>query len=151
MPTRVTRKLPSKTAWRVEWKGDEVDKEAIELTRQVMGEMMLNAERAAKARLWSPKHGVDTSTMKNRTHVSQFRFAWASEHIEPVEGGGVDLGGKVVLPNLIGKKLSLELGCGQDYTIYYHQKYDRFLRIPFDEWTAKIKTEVEQVWAQNFS
>ena len=54
-----------------------------------MTDLMLDAEKASRSRLY-PGHGVDTGTMRNRTHIAAQGHNWSGEHIDPVDGGGPD-------------------------------------------------------------
>src|SRR4051812_25061080 len=81
----------------------------------VMASQMFAAEMAAKASL-SPGHGVDTGSMKRRTHVAEPGYPWAEDHVEPTENTA-PLGNIIVLPSMMRGKIALELGCGQNYTI----------------------------------
>ena len=151
MPSRI-RMLPKKRSsegrgvgYRLAWKGDELLMQATHGAGVVMAAQLFAAEQNAKADLY-PGHEYDTGTMQRRTHVAQPKYNWDADHVEPTSTTE-ELGGKIVLPDFVrGKKLALELGCGQKYTIFYHQMYYPFLRIHFEKAMVDFKSKVEDVW-----
>lgn len=145
-----SRLLPGRSAYRMNWLGGAVQEKAETVAKSVMLKRMRAAEEESKKRLY-PNHGVETSTMKHRVHIAPGGFKWATEHIEPVAGGGPELRSKANLsPSWIGNAYILELGVGQKYAIFYHQKHDPFLRIPFDKAMRGFKSEVEREWRASF-
>lgn len=146
----MARLLPKRSASRLVWNGNAVSEKAETLAKRVMVKLMVKAEKESKRRL-KPGRGVETSTMRNRTHVAPGGHGWSSEHIEPVAGGGPDLAsGGDIEPSKIRGKWSLELGCGQRYAIFYHQKHDAFIRIPFGLAMKTFKEKVNAEWQANF-
>lgn len=109
---------------------------------------MYRAAIDARARLY-PGHGVDTGTMKKRTHVAKPGNDWNGEHVEP-HVGAPGIPNRWLLPTKLRNNYALELGCGQNYTIYYHQKKDAFLRIPFEDAMADFLRLVEYAWKSAF-
>jgi hypothetical protein len=114
----------------------------------VMASTMLEAEQVAKASL-TPGHGVDTGSMQRMTHVALPMHDWQGE-AQKASASTPELGGKLVIPGKYRGKLSLELGCGQDYTVYYHQLHHPFLRIAFENAMSKFRTRVEGAWRLAF-
>lgn len=140
------------TAYRLVWKSEEFQELFEEVASETMADLMLDAEKASKSRLY-PGHGVDTGTMRNRTHVAAQGHNWAGEHIDPIDGGGPNLGGKRVRPTRQSGgrahgALVLELGCGQDYTIFYHQHHDPFIRIPWERANKRLLGAIDEAWAK---
>lgn len=135
------------TAWRITWRDKEIAAEIEAHIKPIFSQVMLDAEREAKASLM-PGRGVDSGTMKKRTHVAQGGHDWDSEHIDPIPGGGSDLGGQLVEPNKVptGRaygRLVLELGCGQKYAVYFHQRVFPFLRQAWQRANARLPQEIE--------
>lgn len=114
----------------------------------IMAAVMLEAEQAAKASL-TPAQGIDTGSMQRMTHVALPMHDWNAES-QPASAGTPELGGKLVIPGKYRGKLSLELGCGQAYTVYYHQLHHPFLRIAFENAMAKFHDRVEGAWRLAF-
>jgi len=129
------------------WKGDQVLKNATDIAIHIQADLIYQAGYDARNRLW-PGHGVDTGTMKRRTHSAKPGYNW-SEHV-PASTNAPGIPHRYILPELLRGKYSLELGCGQEYTIYYHQKKDPFLRIPFEEAMSNFLQLVEKAWGRAF-
>lgn len=131
----------------VRWNGDFVGNRMEEIAKQVMWERMRIAKIDAVNRLYLG-HGVETGTMKSRVHIAPGGYNWAKDHIEPRRGAPplYDDSDPVKLRG----KWTLELGSGQKYALYYHQKFDQFLRIPFDAAMKGFKKEVMQTWRLTF-
>jgi len=131
----------------VRWNGDFVGQRMEEIAIEVMGSMMLDARIAATNRLW-PGSGVDTGTMKARTHVAPGGYNWIAENIKPSVGTAAI--GDDLVPSVIRGKYALEVGVGQKYAIFYHQKRDPFIRVAVDRVMRGFKKEVQQRWRASF-
>lgn len=145
-------KVQQSSAYRLVWKSEEFQELFEEVASETMTDLMLDAEKASRSRLY-PGHGVDTGTMRNRTHIAAQGHNWSGEHIDPVDGGGPDLGGKRVAPKRQSGgrahgALVLELGCGQEYTIFYHQHQDAFIRIPWERANKLLLGAIDEAWAK---
>jgi len=133
------------TAWRLVMNSKQILADAEDATSEAMADVLLEAEKNAKDRL-QPGQGVDTGTMKRRTHVAEQGYDWAGDHVEPASGTA-ELGGQRVLPTRqkggrANNALVLELGCGQNYTIYYHAQHDPFLRQAWEEASQELPGQV---------
>lgn len=117
--------------YQLTWYGDENKSAIADAIAEGLADLMLEAELQAKARLY-PSHGYDTGSMQRATHVAKKGYKWQNDH-QPAGPGTPERGGVRVLPTSEGgSRMSIELGCGQDYTIFYHQKYDPFLMIAYE-------------------
>lgn len=142
------RRLPGRTAYRLNWQGDKVYSDAVDLAIHTQAELMYQAGLNARARL-VPGHGYDTGTMKRRTHVAKPGYNW-NEHV-PASPSAPGIPHRYLLPEIVrGEVYALELGCGQEYTIYYHQKHDPFLRIAFEDALKNFYTLVINRWRLKF-
>lgn len=146
-----TRKLTGGSGsarYRLSWKGEEVLMRCTYGAGVVMAAQMFAAETDAKNSL-VPGQGVDTGTMQRRTHVAPPGYDWPSDNVEATPNTSA-LGGKIVLPDMRDGRLALELGCGQDYTIYFHQDVYPYLRLAHEKAMANFKKKVEEIWQQTF-
>jgi hypothetical protein len=135
-------------AWKLEWFGRELIDAATESIREAMADVFLDAEREAKQRLW-PGHGVDSGRMKAGVHVDQLGHNWPAEHVEKDEPP-FELGGFKVRPVQQGRSnyWGLELGSGQKYAIFYHQKRDPFLAIAARRAQDRLAGEIAKEMAR---
>lgn len=136
-------------AYRLVWNDTNVVGEALRLATEAMADLMLRAEKEAKDSL-RPGFGVDTGTMQDGIHVAEQGYNWQGDHHEPSENHPVR-GGVRVMPTLQSGGRAhgahvLELGSGQNYAIYFHQKHYPFLRVPWERAMGELKGEVEKRW-----
>lgn len=142
------RRLPGRTAFRLNWQGDKVLADAEHLATRTQAELMYLAGLNARERLF-PGHGYDTGTMKRRTHTAKPGYNW-QEHVEATPSSP-GIAHRYIIPEIVrGRVWALELGCGQNYAIYYHQKHDAFLRIPFEDAMKNFYTLVINRWKLHF-
>jgi hypothetical protein len=140
--------LPGRTGFRLNWKGDKVFKDAEFLAIRTMAELIYLAGLNSRARL-RPGHGYDTGTMQRRTHSAKPMYNW-NEHV-PASPTAPGVPHRYILPEIVrGRLWALELGCGQEYAIFYHRKHDAFLRIPFEDAMKNFKTLVINRWKLKF-
>ena len=137
------------TAFRLVWQGKEVAAEAKMLAERVMARLMFRAEKESKVSLY-PGRGVDTKTMKDGIHVAEQGYNWAGDHTEPAASHPVR-GGVEVMPTIQSGGRAhgasvLELGSGQTYAIFFHQKHYPFLRIPWEKAMEEFKAMTEAEW-----
>lgn len=101
------------------WKGDEVLKQTIELLKKAVGEIGLSVESEAKQEL-QPGHGVITGTLRRSIHTAEPGFGWSGE------SGGGEGGGASVEGQEVGGKIVVEVGTGLKYAIWVHQGHHSF-------------------------
>jgi hypothetical protein len=111
----------------LDWRGETVAEAITAAISAAMATSFLLGEEVAKGVL-VPGHGYDTGTMQRGTHVAAPGYPWPADNVE-ASPSSPERGGQRVEPLQRGPQgvLALELGCGQDYAIYYHQEYDDFL------------------------
>jgi len=133
-------------SYRLEWRGSQVAAVVTDAISVAMAKSFLIGEQVAKGAL-VPGHGYDTGTMQRGTHVAAKGYPWPADNVEPAPGSP-ERGGHLVMPTQSGPQgvLALELGCGQEYTIYYHSNHDDFLargkRVADDALPAQIHAEL---------
>ena len=129
------------------WFGDFVGDVAEQIALNVMKEKMRQVKTDALLRLYL-NHGVATGTMKARVHVAPGCYNWSADHLEPQENAPALHDDYT--PRKMRGKWALEIGSGQKYALSYHQNYDPFLRIPFEQHMRGFKSEVGRQWRATF-
>ncbi len=138
------RRLPGRTAYRLTWLADQVEKDAKKLLLKSLLKILKRVEQESKGRLYYG-HGLETGTLKRSIHFAGKGYPWASDHVEP-SYTTPERGHRPITLEFIGRRLYVEFGSGQHYALFYHQKYDRFLREPWEKGMNEFRREVEATW-----
>ena len=116
---------------KIEWRSDELMAKVEEAVGKVLTEAGLTAEGKAKQKLRPSLQiadrfvkgggrGVRTATLRRSIHIATPGYIWGGDDVPP-SSTSPERGGKKAEPKREGKKVTLELGSGVNYSIYVHE------------------------------
>lgn len=106
-------------AVKLTWRGKEVTEAVKRNVAQAMGEFALRVEGNSKRQL-RRGHGVLTGTLRRSIHTAQEGYKWGSDNVEPASGTP-ELGNRLNVATVDGKRISIQVGSGLVYAMAIHQ------------------------------
>ena len=104
------------------WKGDEVKRQALENAAAAMAEFGLTVEAESKKEL-RKGHGVLTGTLRRSIHTALPGYDWGGDDVEP-SPGSPERGGELNAPDT--DNVTVQVGSGLVYAMAVHQGHHSF-------------------------
>lgn len=101
------------------WRGKQVSDAVKRNVARAFGEFGLRAERHAKREL-RKGHGVETGTLRRSIHTAPPGYDWGGD------SGSSEMGGRTVVGEIVGDRITLQLGSGLTYALPVHQGHHSF-------------------------
>lgn len=138
----------SKKPFRLNWKGEHVLKLSEKAMSDIMVEAALTIEAEAKKELIKG-HGVVTGTLRRSIHAASPSYNFSQDNVESSKSTP-ELGGKKIVPQRIGNKLTVLVGSGLSYAMKIHQGWGSFAGYHYlTNGAEKMKAKWDQIVARH--
>lgn len=109
---------------RLDWRGDDVKREAAQAAARTISEFALEVEGESKREL-RRGHGVETGTLRRSIHTALPGYDWSGDDVAP-SAGSPERGGGEAVPDESSNKMTVEVGSGLVYAMAVHQGHHNF-------------------------